>query len=259
PGTLPPMVQPFDPTASKPLMLLTVSSEQRNGKELYDIAYYSLRQMLSGVKGVIAPAAYGGSKRRIHIYVDPAKIEALGISQTQISKAIQQNTTMIPSGIADIGNLTFAIDAQGTIKNIEEFNDIVITHKDGIPIFIKDIGVASDASAIQTNIVRIDGKEQVYLPIFKRKGANTIASVNAVKNSLPLLAERMPDDVNLNVIFDQSSYVKNAISSLTYAAFGGLVLVIIVLLLFLGNYRSALIVSISLPLSIMVAFIVLSA
>ena len=259
PGTLPPMVQPFDPTASKPLMLLTVSSDQRNGKELYGLAYYSLRQMLSGVKGIIAPAAFGGSKRRIYIYVNPSKIEALGISQTEISDAILRNTTMIPSGIAQIGDLTYAIDAQGTIKEVAEFNDIVVTHRDGIPVFIKDIGVASDASAIQTNLVRIDGKEQVYLPIFKRQGANTIASVEAVKSALPKLKERMPNDVNLNVIFDQSSYVKNAISSLIFSATTGLILVILVLLLFLGNMRSALIVSLSLPLSIMTAFIFLSA
>jgi len=258
PGTLPPMVQPFDPTASKPLMLLTVSSDIRNGKELYGLAYYSLRQMLSGVKGIICPAAFGGSKRRIYIYVNPAKIEALGISQTEISDAILKNTTMIPSGIAEIGDLTYAIDAQGTIKHVEEFNDIVITHRDGIPIYIKDIGVASDASAIQTNIVRIDGKEQVYLPVFKRQGANTIASVEAVKKALPQLKDRMPEDVNLNVIFDQSSYVKSAISSLVFSGISGLILVILILLLFLGNYRSAFIVSLSLPLSIMMAFIVLS-
>jgi multidrug efflux pump subunit AcrB len=103
PGTLPPMVQPFDPTASKPLMLLTVSSKVRNGKELYGLAYYNLRQMLSGVKGIVAPAAYGGSLRRVHIYVDPNKLAATGISQTQINDAIQKNTTMIPSGIAEIG------------------------------------------------------------------------------------------------------------------------------------------------------------
>jgi len=258
PGTLPPMVQPFDPTASKPLMLLTVSSDIRNGKELYGLAYYSLRQMLSGVKGIICPAAFGGSKRRIYIYVNPAKIEAIGISQTEISKAILKNTTMIPSGIAEIGNLNYAIDAQGIIKHVEEFNDIVITHRNGVPIYIKDIGVASDASAIQTNIVRIDGKEQVYLPVFKRQGANTISAVEAVKKALPQLKDRMPEDVNLNVIFDQSSYVKSAISSLVFSGISGLILVILVLLLFLGNYRSALIVSLSLPLSIMTAFIVLS-
>ena len=258
PGTLPPMVQPFDPTASKPLMLLTVSSKVKSGKELYGLAYYNLRQMLSSVPGIVAPAAYGGSKRRVYIYVDPSKLEALGISQTQVNDAIKENTTMIPSGIAEIGSINYGIDAKGMIIDIEDFNDIVVTYKNGKPIYIKDIGVAADASVIQTNIARVDGKEQVYLPIFKRPGANTIESVEAVKAAIPDLKQRMPDDVNLNVIFDQSSYVRNAISGLSYAGLGGLALVIIVLILFLGNFRSALIVSISLPLSILFAFIVLS-
>ncbi|NQY09957.1 MAG: efflux RND transporter permease subunit [Flavobacteriales bacterium] len=257
PGTLPPMVQPFDPTASKPLMLLTVSSDVKNGKELYDIAYYNLRQMLSSVKGIIAPAAYGGQLRRIYIYVDPSKVEALGVSMTQINDAIHENTTMIPSGIAKIGDINYGIDAKGMITHVEDFNDIVITYKNGKPIYIKDVGKATDAAAIQTNIARVDGKEQVYLPIFKRPGANTIASVEAVKAALPLLSKRMPDDVKLNVIFDQSSYVRSSIKGLVNAGIGGLVLVILVLILFLGNIRSALIVSVSLPLSILFTFIIL--
>ena len=93
------MVQPFDPTASTPLMLLTVSSSEKSGKELYDLAYYSLRQMLSGVPGIVAPAAYGGTLRRVHIYVDPDRLEAFGISQTQVHEAIKKNTTMIPAAI----------------------------------------------------------------------------------------------------------------------------------------------------------------
>ena len=257
PGTLPPMVQPFDPTASKPLMLLTVSSEEKSGKELYDLAYYTLRQMLSGVKGIIAPAAYGGALRRIYIFVDPDKLEALGISQTQVNDAIQKNTTMIPSGIAKIGDINYGIDAKGMIVDVEDFNDIVITYKNGAPIFVKDIGRAADASAIQTNIARVDGKEQVYLPIFKRPSANTIAAVNQVKKALPKLKDRLPDDVNLNIIFDQSSYVRNSINGLAFAGLGGLILVVLVLLLFLGDLRSALIVSITLPLSVLFAFVVL--
>ena len=257
PGTMPPMIQPFDPTASKPLMLLTVSSDVKNGKELYDVAYLNLRQMLSGVEGIVAPAAYGGSLRMIYVYVDPNKMEALGISQTQVMEAIQKNTTMIPSGIANIGNVNYGVDAKGLIIDVKDFDDIVITYKNGNPIYIKDIGQTKDASAIQTNIARVDGKEQVYLPIFKRPGANTIASVEAVKKALPGLKERMPDDVNLNVIFDQSSYVRNAISGLQNAGLGGLILVILVLILFLGNFRSSLIVAISLPLSVLFAFIML--
>ncbi len=257
PGTLPPMVQPFDPTASKPLMLLTVSSDVKSGKELYDVAYYNLRQMLSSVKGIIAPAAYGGTLRRIYIFVDPAKLEAFGISQTEVNAAIQKNTTMIPSGIAKIGNINYGVDAKGMIIDVADFNDIVITYKNGKPIYIKDIGRAADASAIQTNIARVDGKEQVYLPIFKRPGANTIAAVNEVKKAIPNLKARMPDDVQLNVIFDQSSYVRNAILGLANAGLGGLILVIIILVLFLGNFRSAFIVAISLPLSVLFAFVVL--
>jgi len=255
PGTLPPMVQPFDPTASKPLMLLTVSSDTRNGKELYGLAYYNLRQMLSGVKGIIAPAAYGGSKRRVYIYVNPEKLEALGLTQTQVADAIEKNTTMIPSGIAKIGDINWGIDAQGMIKDIKDFNDIVITYKNGNPIYVKDIGEAADASVIQTNIARVDGKEQVYLPIFKRPGANTIASVESVRKALPLLKDRMPDDVNLDVVFDQSVYVRKSINGLAYAGLGGLILVVIVLVLFLGNFRSAIAVAISLPLSVLFAFI----
>jgi len=257
PGTMPPMIQPFDPTASKPLMLLTVSSDEKSGKELYDVAYLNLRQMLSGVEGIVAPAAYGGSLRMVYVYVDPDKMEALGISQTQVMEAIQKNTTMIPSGVANIGNINYGVDAKGLIIDVKDFDDIVITHKNGDPIFIRDIGQTKDASAIQTNIARVDGKEQVYLPIFKRPGANTIASVDAVKKALPGLKERMPDDVNLNVIFDQSSYVRNSISGLRNAGLGGLILVVIVLILFLGNFRSSLIVAISLPLSVLFAFVML--
>ncbi len=257
PGTLPPMVQPFDPTASKPLMLLTVSSDIKSGKELYDVAYYALRQMLSGVKGIIAPAAYGGSLRRIYIYVDPLKLEALGLSQLEVNNAIQRNTTMIPSGIARIGDINYGIDAKGLIVKVEDFNEIVIAYRNGNPIYVKDIGRAEDASAIQTNIARVDGNEQVYLPIFKRPGANTIASVEAVKNALPKLKDRLPDDVNLNVIFDQSSYVRNAITTLGQAGLYGLLFVILVLLLFLGNFRSTFIVALSLPLSVLFGFIVL--
>lgn len=259
PGTLPPMVQPFDPTASTPLMLLTASSDEKSGKELYDVAYYALRQMLSGVKGIIAPAAYGGTKRRIHIYVDPLMLEAYGLSQTQVNDAIKRNTTMIPSGIAEIGDINYSIDAQGMIKEVADFNDIVISVKDGRAIQVKDIGFAADAAAIQTNIVRVDGKNQVYLPIFKRSGSNTIEAVEAVQAALPKLKERLPDDVQLNVIFDQSSYVRRSISGLMGAGLGGLILVAIVLLVFLGRLRFALIAVLSVPMSVLAALVALHA
>jgi len=255
PGTLPPMVMPYDPTASIPLALLAVSSDTKTGKELYDISYFSLRNMLGGIQGIVAPAVYGGKLRRIYIYVYPDKLEALGLSATDVMRAIQKSNTMIPTGFANIGQLNYNVNAGGLIKEVDDFNHIVVKYQDGAPVFVEDIGYAADAGAIQTNIVRINGKRQVYVPIYKRPGANTIAAVEGVKASLRRLQERLPKDVKLNVIFDQSVYVRKAIAGLTNAGIGGLLLITLVLIVFLGNARAVFIVAISLPLSVLVGFI----
>lgn len=255
PGTLPPMVMPYDPTASIPLCLLAVSSDEKTGKELYDLSYFSLRQMLSGIQGIIAPAVYGGKLRRIYIYVEPDKLEARGLSATDVMEAVHKSSTMIPTGFANIGNINYNVNAGGLIKHVEDFNNIVVKYEDGAPVYVKDVGYAKDAGAIQTNIVRINGRKQVYVPIYKRPGANTIAAVDGIKSALGELKSRLPSDVNLDVIFDQSSYVKSSIDGLLLAGINGLVLVVLVLILFLGNFRSSLIVAISLPLSVLFAFI----
>ncbi len=255
PGTLPPMVMPYDPTASIPLCLLAVSSETKTGKELYDLSYFNLRNMLGGIQGIVAPAVYGGKLRRIYIYVEPDKLEARGLSALDVMNAVQKSSTMIPTGFANIGDINYNVNAGGLIKHIEDFNNIVVKYDNGAPIYVKDVGYAKDAGAIQTNIVRINGRKQVYVPIYKRPGANTIESVERIQSSLAQLKERLPNDVNLDIIFDQSSYVRNSIQGLTNAGISGLVLVILVLLLFLGNIRSAFVVALSLPLSVLFAFI----
>lgn len=256
PGTIPPMVMPYDPTASTPLALLAVSSDSLSEKQLYDIAYFDLRNLLGSVKGVIAPAVYGGKLRRIYMYVYPDKLQAYNLSQTDVVDAIQKNNVMIPTGDVNIGDLNYSVNANGMLPKVEDFNNIVIKMgKDNAPIFLKDIGYAKDASAIQTNVVHIKGKRQVYIPIYKRTGANTIASVEGVKSKLSVLKERLPKSVNLDVVLDQSTYVRNSISGLTKEGIIGLVLVSLALFLFLGNLRSTLIVALSIPLSIMFAFI----
>ncbi|HEX9509473.1 MAG TPA: efflux RND transporter permease subunit [Puia sp.] len=256
PGTVPPMVMPFDPTASIPLALLAVSSDSLSEKELYDIAYFQLRNLLGSVPGVIAPAVYGGKLRRIYMYVYPDKLQAYHLSQTDVMEAVQKNNVMIPTGDVNIGNLNYSVNANGMLPKVEEFNDIVIKMgKDGSPVFLKDIGYARDASAIQTNMVHINGKRQVYIPIYKRTGANTIAAMEGIKGKLAALKERLPKSVNLDVVLDQSTYVRNSINGLMKEGIIGLVLVSLALLLFLGNFRSTFIVALSIPLSILFAFI----
>ncbi len=256
PGTVPPMIMPYDPTASIPLVLLAVSSDSLTEKELYDIAYFQLRNLLGSVQGIIAPAVYGGKLRRIFMYVYPDKLQAYNLSQIDVMNAVQKNNVMIPTGDVNIGNLNYSVNANGMLPNVSDFNNIVIkTGEDGSPIFLKDIGYAKDANAIQTNVVHINGKRQVYIPVYKRTGANTIASVEAVKGKLAELKERLPKSVNLNVILDQSIYVRHSINGLINEGIIGLVLISLALLLFLGNYRAMFIVFLSIPLSILFAFI----
>jgi CzcA family heavy metal efflux pump/RND family efflux transporter MFP subunit len=256
PGTVPPMVMPYDPTASTPLALLAVSSDTLTEKDLYDIAYFELRNLLGSVKGVIAPAVYGGKLRRIFMYVYPDKLQAYNLSQTDIVDAVQKNNVMIPTGDVNIGDMNYSVNANGMLPKVDDFNNIVIKMSaDGSPIFLKDIGYAKDASAIQTNVVHINGKRQVYIPIYKRTGANTIASVEAVKEKLADLKKRLPKSVNLDVILDQSTYVRNSIDGLIKEGIIGLILVSVALFLFLGDFRSTFIVALSIPLSIMFAFI----
>ncbi len=256
PGTVPPMVMPYDPTASIPLALLAVSSDSLSEKELYDIAYFELRNLLGAVPGVIAPAVYGGKLRRIFMYVYPDKLQAYKLAQTDVIEAVQRNNVLIPTGDVNIGNLNYSVNANGMLPEVKDFNDIVIKmNSDGAPIFLKDIGYAKDASAIQTNIVHINGKRQVYIPVYKRTGANTIAAVDGIKGKLAELKERLPKAVNLDVVLDQSIYVRHSINGLVKEGIIGLALVSLALLLFLGNYRATFIVAISIPLSVMFAFI----
>lgn len=256
PGTIPPMVMPFDPTASVPLALLAVSSDALSEKELYDIAYFQLRNLLGSVQGIIAPAVYGGKLRRIYMYVYPEKLQAYHLSQTDVVNAIQKNNVMIPTGDINIGKLNYSVNANGMLPKVDDFNNIIIkSGNNGAPVFLKDIGYAKDASAIQTNIVHINGKRQVYIPIYKRPKANTIAAIEAVNGKLADLKTRLPKDVQLNVILDQSSYVRNSIHGLIREGLTGLILVALALLLFLGNFRSAFIVFISIPLSVLFTFI----
>ncbi|NNM95409.1 MAG: efflux RND transporter permease subunit [Bacteroidia bacterium] len=256
PGTLPPIVLPFDPTASIPLALLTVSSDSLNEQQLYDISQYTIRTILQTVDGVTAPAVYGGKIRQILIYVDPTKLQNYNISQTDVMKALQKNNVMIPTGDINIGPFDYNVEANAMFNQISEFNDIVLkVDSTGNPIYLKDVGYAKDGAQIQTNIARVNGRNQVYIPIYRRNGSNIIADVNGVRGIIPTIEGQIPSSIKLNTIFDQSVYVKHSVAGLLREGLTGIGLLCLVLLFFLGDYRSALIVAISIPLALMVVFL----
>ncbi len=255
PGTVPPMVMPFDPTASLPLCLLTVFSDTYDEKMLYDIAYFDLRNRLQGITGVIAPAVFGGKLRRILTYVDREELQARSLSPMDVVKAVQSYNTMIPTGSAKFGTLDYQINANGMVERVPELDEIPVKLDGNSPVFVQDVAEAKDASAIQTNIVRLNGRRGVYIPIYRQPGSNTIQIVEGVKRMLGPIRERLPKGINLAVTFDQSVYVKESIHNLEVETLIGGLLAVGMILLFLGSFRSTLVIALSIPLSVLAALI----
>lgn len=257
PGTLPSMVMPFDPTASLPLGILAVNSPSFNEAELYDIAYFDLRNRLQGITGVIAPAVYGGKIRRILAYVDRQELLARNLSPTDVVRAVKEFNVIIPTGNAKIGSFDYQIDTNGMVPTVEAMNEIPMKSDHEQTVFLRDVGNMEDSHQIQTNIVRIDGKRQVYIPIYRQPGANTIEVIDSLKGTLAKIVTRLPAGVNLDLVMDQSVFVRNAIASLVHEGLLGAGLAGLMILVFLGSARSSLLIMLVLPLSALSAFIAL--
>jgi len=254
PGTIPPMVMPFDPTATIPLCLISVSSPQFDETKLYDVAYFDLRNRLQSITGVIAPAVYGGRLRRILAYVDPLKAQARGLSPLDVINAVRDFNVMIPTGDAKFGALDYQINANGMVPTVAELNDLPLVVGHGPTTYIHDVAKVEDSHQIQTNIVRVQGKRQVYIPIYRQPGANTIAVVEGIKAQLKPILERIKG-INLDVVMDQSVYVRQAIRNLVQEAGLGFLLAAGMVFIFLGSARPTVIVLIALPLAVLGALI----
>ncbi len=266
PGTIPPMVMPFDPTASVPLCLVSVSSPDMNEKELYDIAYFELRNRLQAIQGVIAPAVYGGKLRRILAYVDRDKLEARNLSLLDVQEALIKENVLIPAGNAKMGDVDFQIFTNALPDTVEKINLTPIKVVDGSPVLMRDVGEVRDSGQIQSNIVRTNGSRQVYIPIYRQPGANTIAIVNGIKSRLAQILARLKEMNNdnpkmqglvLSVVMDQSIGVRDSITGLQVAAGLGALLAGLVVLLFLRNLRSTFVIVLAIPLAILAAVIAL--
>jgi multidrug efflux pump subunit AcrB len=268
PGTVPPMVMLFDPSAPMPTALLAASSDVLDEKESYDLAYFQVRNLLSGSPGVIAPAVFGGKLRRIYVYLDRIKLQAYGLSLMDVQGAIKRNNLMIPTGNAKIGTTDYMVDMENMVAQVDQLNHIVVKIQNGRPVYVKDVGEVKDTAAIQTNVVRIsrgptwDSKRQVYIPVFRRPGSNTIEVVEGVKKRIPEFLDRLPrkegakdSGLNLDVVADQSVFVRDAIKSLTWEGLLGAVLASLMVLFFIGSVRSTGIIALTIPLSALAAVI----
>jgi HAE1 family hydrophobic/amphiphilic exporter-1 len=258
PGTLPPVVLKFD-ASSLPVCLITLKGEGLNETQLHDLGQYNVRNQIANVPGASVPQPFGGKYREIMVYVDPMKLQAHQLSPMDVVREINQSNLILPTGDVKIGPFDYNLYSNSQAPTASSINDMPLKSVGQSSVLVGDVGKAVDAQAIQTNIVRVDGQPSVYLPILKQGGdTNTIAVVQGIKDALKHLVD-IPKQLITKVVFDQSIFVKTAISNLLREGGIGLVLTGLMVLLFLGNLRATAAVFLSIPLSALATFLALSA
>ncbi len=260
PGTLPPVVLPFDPTSTTPVGIVAVDSPDQSQTEsiLYDVGRYEVRNMLMSINGAVAPVVYGGKIRAVMAYIDRQKLQARRLSPLDVMKAIDNYNVFLPTGDAKLGDTDYALDSNSMFDFPSQMGDIPLRSELGNVAYLRDVATTRDASFIQTNIVRINGKKEVYIPVFRQLGASTLAVVDTVRSRLPDFTARLTrSGVDLKLVMDQSVYVRQSIASLIQEGVLGAVLCSLTILLFLGQWRMTAIAVLTLPISVLSALIFL--
>jgi multidrug efflux pump subunit AcrB len=262
PNTLPPVVLPFDPTGTMPLGILTVSNPNLSEANVKDVGRIWVRNALGAVKGCAAPVAVGGKDRTILIYLKPAEMEARHLSATDVIAAIKKNNQMVTPGIAYFGDNQLLLDSNMMADKIQELMDVPIRAEPGNNVYLRDIGSIRDSSTIQTSRVRIadeasdwEGRNQVYVPIYRLQGESSLEVADGVQSHLKSIEAMCPPGTKLHFVMDQTIFVRQAIHSLIQEGIVGAILVSIMILIFLGNWRMTLIASMSIPLALLGAII----
>src|SRR5579883_3173887 len=208
PNTLPPVVLPFDPTATMPLGLLTVSNSSLDEAHVKDVARIDVRNMLGAVPGCVAPVVVGGKDRTVLVYLRPKDLQARNLSPLDVVEALRQGNQMVTPGTAYFGDNQVLLDTNLMVSDVKELNDFPIRIKPGDSVYLRDVGEARDTYSIQTSRVRIDGHREVYVPIYRQQGASSLAVANGVKDHIKYMEERLPEGTKLEFVMDQSLYVK---------------------------------------------------
>src|SRR5712691_5348719 len=255
-GIQPPIVVQYN-ASSVPVLQLSLTSDNLNEQQLYDYGIYRLRQQLAPVPGVTFPTPDGGKYRQIMVDIDPAKLQAKGLTPTDIVNAVNAQNLTLPSGLAKIGDTQYTVRSNAMPTTIGDLNNIPIKFTNGATIFLKDVGQVHDGSAVQQNIVREDGRRSVLLSVIKNGNASTLAVVNGVRAALGVARAAAPAGLSINELFDQSKLVTSSVASVVREGAIAAGLTALMILLFLGSWRSTLIVMVSIPLSILTSIVAL--
>jgi multidrug efflux pump subunit AcrB len=256
PGIQPPIVVQFN-ASSVPVLQLSLNSDSLNEQELYDFGIYRVRQQLAPVPGVTLPTPAGGKYRQIMVDIDPDKLLSRGLTPLDIVNAVNTQNLTLPSGTAKIGNTQYTVKTNATPATIDDLNKMPVKFTNGATILLKDVAEVRDGSLVQQNIVREDGRRSVLLSVIKNGNASTLAVVNGVKKALQATRAAAPAGLKINELFDQSVFVTNSVNGVLREGAIAAGLTALMILVFLGSWRSTLVVMISIPLAILSSLIML--
>jgi multidrug efflux pump subunit AcrB len=256
PGTVAPFIMRLD-AGSYPVAQLVFQSETRNDTEIQDLALYRVRPILATMPGVSAPPPFGGKVRMVVVELDPERLRSCAMSPEEVALAIAQANVVVPEGAVRIGGQQLITRTNAVVKNPTDLNGVPIRAGSGRTVFLRDVGDAKDSGDVVTNIAHVNGRRAVYLPITKRSGASTLAVIDEVRKHLPEMRNAIPNDIDVRLEFDQSVSVLNAIKGLIEEGLLGAVLTGLAVLVFLREARSALVVVVSIPISVLMAVFLL--
>ncbi|MEH1765105.1 MAG: efflux RND transporter permease subunit [Nostoc sp.] len=257
PGITPPFIIQYN-ASSVPIIQMSVSSKTLPEEALFDYATNFVRTQLATVQGASVPLPYGGKPRQIMVDIDPQAMLANGISAQDVTNAVSAQNLVLPAGDMKIGDRDFAVQINNSPDVVAALNDLPIKQVNGTVISIRDVAQVRDGFGVQTNIVRQNGRRSSLLSILKSGNASTIDVIERVKKTLPRIQSTLPPELNLAFLFDQSIFVKASIQGVLKEGLIAACLTALMILIFLGSWRSTLIVAVSIPLSMLVSIIVMS-
>ncbi len=256
PGTIPPLIVQYD-ASSVPILQLLLASSKLSEAQLYDFGIYRVRQAIAPVRGSRLPLPYGGKPRQIMVDLDPQALMAKGITPMDVTQALAAANLSLPTGNAKIGNTDYIVGLNSNPEDIGALNDVPIKAVNGSTVYVRDVANVRDGFGVQSNIVRSEGRRAALLTVLKTGGASTLDVVQGIKDALPALRDTYPD-IEMTELFDQSVFVRAAVDGVVLEGAIAALLTATMILLFLGSWRSTLIVTVSIPLSILTSLCILS-
>ncbi len=257
-GIQPPTIVQYN-ASSVPVLQISLSSDSLNEQQLYDYGIYQMRQQLAPIQGITLPTPYGGKYRQIMVDLDPDALRSQGLTPNDVVNAVNAQSLTLPSGDAKMGDRQFIVRVNASAQSIDALNNVPVKQVGGTTVYLRDVAHVRDGWAVQQNVVRTEGKRSVLLTIIKNGDASTLDVVNRVKAAMPTIQKAAPPGMHIDMLFDQSVFVSNAINSVLREGAIAAGLTAMMILVFLGSWRSTVVVMVSIPLSILTSVAVLSA